>query len=129
MKIFNHPLIESEKFHKISAIEEIKTTPPNSTLFIPKFDIEIAKFCQKNFLPYSMVLSSIKEGIFANLLGCKYGIADKNLAKELTPIAQNYLFDMEILAIIQDDIEIEEMAKVGVDGVIFQWSKKWRLHS
>ncbi len=118
MKIFNHPLIESEKFHKISAIEEIKTTPPNSTLFIPKFDIEIAKFCQKNFLPYSMVLSSIKEGIFANLLGCKYGITDRNLAKELMPIAQNYLFDMEIVAEIEEESQIEDMAKVGVDGVV-----------
>jgi len=34
------------------------------------------------------------------------------------PIAQNYLFDTRVLATILQKDEIEEMAKVGVDGVI-----------
>jgi len=42
------------------------------------------------------------------------------LAKELMPIAQNYLFDTQILAKIEEDSEIEALAKDGVDGVILK---------
>jgi len=118
MKIFGHPWIESEPFYTIRSIDDIKSTPPNSTLKIENFDIEMLHYCNKNSLTYLVVVSNIKEAIFANILNAKYLIGSKKMVKELMPIAQNYLFDTQVLAFIQNDDEIEEMAKANVDGVL-----------
>ena len=122
MKIFNHPWIESEPFYTIKTQEEIKNTPPNSIVLLPPLSssLDIAKYCQKNAIPYIIRVRSIKEMIFANLLGAKYTISSKELATKLMPIAQNYLFDTQILAEIESDSEIEEMAKANVDGVVIK---------
>ncbi len=121
MKIFNHPWIESKPFEIIKSQEDIKNTPPNSIVLIPSLSryLDLAKYCQINRVLYCVRVDSIKDAIFANLLGAKYTISSKKLAKELIPIAQNYLFDTQILAEIERDNEIEEMAKVNVDGVYF----------
>jgi hypothetical protein len=120
MKIFGHEWIESEAFYEVTSVEEISKTPANSLLLLnntlPK-SLKLAKHCQSNTLRYALVASSIEEGLFANLLNATYVVCEKELAKELMPIAQNYLFDTQVLAYINKD-EIEEMAKFGVDGVI-----------
>ena len=119
MKIFGHEWIESEVFYAVSSIEEISITPANSLLklsSLPK-TLELAKHCQQNNLRYAVEIISIEEAIFANLLKATYVVCAKELAKELMPIAQNYLFDTQVLATINKD-EIEEMAKAGVDGVV-----------
>jgi len=119
MKIFGHEWIESEAFYEVSSVEEISQTPSNSLLRLKSLhkSLELAKYCQSNNLRYSLVAFSIEEGILANILNATYVICEKELAKELMPIAQNYLFDTQVLADIYKD-EIEEMAKCGVDGVI-----------
>jgi hypothetical protein len=122
MKIFGHEWIESEAFYEVTSVEEISKTPANSLLLLnntlPK-SLKLAKHCQSNTLRYALVASSIEEGLFANLLNATYVVCEKELAKELMPIAQNYLFDTQVLAYIHKD-EIEEMAKNGVDGVIIR---------
>ncbi|SFV68979.1 hypothetical protein MNB_SV-14-2 [hydrothermal vent metagenome] len=120
MKIFGHPLIETEQFYLVKEIEEIAKTPSNIVLKIEKFDIELMRYCKKNSLSYMVNVNDIKEAIFANLLGAKYIKASKSLAKELMPIAQNYLFDSQILGLISKDSEIEELAKANVDGAWFK---------
>ena len=119
MKIFGHPWIESETFYRVDSIESIKSTTPNALLRLEKLScsLSLAQYCQKNTLSYSIEIENIKEAIFANLLGAKFILCSKKLARELMPIAQNYLFDTEILAYILDESEIEELAKQGVDGV------------
>jgi hypothetical protein len=120
MKVFGHPLIDTEQFYVIKNQEEIAKTPSNVVLKIEKFDIELMKYCQKNALMYMVNVTNIKEAIFANLIGAKYIKASKTLAKELMPIAQNYLFDAQILGIISKDSEIGELAKANVDGAWFK---------
>jgi hypothetical protein len=124
MKIFAHPWIESEQFYSIKSQEDIKKTPINSTLLLSPLpsSLELAKYCQKNNLSYAIRVESIKDAIFANLLEAKYTISSKEVATELISIAQNYLFDTQILAEITTDSEIEEMAKISVDGVIFSFN-------
>jgi len=117
MKIFGHPWIESEAFYQIETIEAIAETASNSTLKIDHFNIEFMSYCDKNSLAYMVVVSSIKEAIFANLFHAKYMLASKQLAKELMPIAQNYLFDSLVIASIEGDEDIEEMAQFNIDGV------------
>jgi len=122
MKIFAHPWIDSQEFYSIQNQKEIKETPPNSIIRLSSLvsSLEIAKYCQKNSIFYAIEIESIQDAIFANLLGAKYSISSKELASKLMPIAQNYLFDMQILAEIESDKEIEEMAKANVDGVIYK---------
>ena len=120
MKVFGHPWIATEQFYVVENQEDIKKTPANSTLKIEKFNIELMKYCQANTLPYMVNVSDIKEAIFANILKAKYIKAPKELAKELMPIAQNYLFDSQILGVISKDAEIEELAKANVDGAWFR---------
>ena len=119
MKIFGHKWIESEKFYFVSSMKDIAKTPSNSLLELAKLSnsLELAKYCQQNTLRYALKIDSIEDAIFANLLNATYVVCEKKLAKELMPIAQNYLFDTQVLAYIKND-EIEEMAKAGVDGVI-----------
>ena len=119
MKIFGHEWIESELFYEVSSVEEINETPANSLLKLSSLSmtLELAKYCQKNTLRYALEVSNIEEAVFANILNATYVLCEKSLAKELMPIAQNYLFDTQVLAKIEKD-EIEEMAKCGVDGVI-----------
>ena len=121
MLIFGHLWIESPLFYQIDTIDDIINTPPNSIVSIDNLDknIELIKHCQKNLIPFCLYINSIKEAIFANSFGAKYIISNKDLAKEIMPIAQNYLFDTRVLAKISDEDEIEEMAKAGVDGVLF----------
>ena len=119
MKIFGHKYIESEKFYDVKSIEEISITPANALLKLEKLpnSLILSKHCQANFLRYALEIESIEDAIFANLLGATYILCTKELAKELMPIAQNYLFDTQVLAYINKD-GIEEMARCGVDGVI-----------
>ena len=119
MKIIGHPWIKSEEFYRVIDIEDIKKTPPNSTILLSTFNIDIVLFCQKNLLPLAVEIESIKDAIFSNLLEVKYIVCSKELAKEIIPIAENYLFDTQLLAKISEDSEIEDMAKIGVDGVIY----------
>jgi hypothetical protein len=41
------------------------------------------------------------------------------LAKTAQNVAENYLFDAKILVLIEKEDEIEELALLGVDGVVF----------
>jgi len=122
MKIFGHPWIESIAFYPVENIESIKSSPASSLLQIEKFssNIELIQYCYANNLPYIVEVVTIKEAIFANSLGAKYILTEKALAIGIMPLAQHYLFDTQILASISDEFEIEEMAKIGVDGVYFK---------
>ena len=122
MKIFGHEWIESEKFYEVSSVDEIASTPANSLLKLEKLSnsISIAKHCKVNALRYAVEADNIEDAIFANLLNATYILCKKELAKELMPIAQNYLFDTEVLAYINKN-EIEEMARAGVDGVMLEY--------
>ena len=120
MLIFNHPWVESPKFYRVTSIKDIENTPPNSIVSLSTlpYSIDIAKYCQKNLVPFAIDIDSIKNSMFANTLGAKYIICSPKLAKEIMPIAQNYLFDTRVLVTISKEDEIEDMAKVGIDGVI-----------
>jgi hypothetical protein len=69
---------------------------------------------------YGVIVSSIKEAIYANALGAKYIISDINTAERIQKVAQNYMFDSRILAIIKDSSLLEEAATKEIDGVVYQ---------
>lgn len=119
MIVIGDKLIPFEELFKIDSIDDIKNTKANSTVLFTYCD-EIAKFCFENEISFAIVVDSIKEAVYSSNLNAKYIITNKELSKELQKIADNYMYDAKILAIIESSDEFEEIAKAQIDGVIFK---------
>lgn len=121
MVIYGHRFIESENFYHIPDIDSIKHTPPCSKLYV-EFDeenLDIIKHLRDNGIVFALNVKNITEVVYASSLGASYIVVEKKLAKDANSIANNYLFDAKILVHIKDEDEIESMALLGVDGVMF----------
>ena len=112
-------LVPFEEIFNITNIEEIKTTKANSTIAFG-YNEELLKYSFENDLNSAIIVNSIKESIYANALNAKYIIANKDLATDIQKTAENYMFDSKILAIIESNEEIEEIASYEIDGVIYK---------
>lgn len=110
-------------------------------------DFSLSKFCAINNIDFAIAISNIKECILHEQYAPKYLIAltsfvpiftknnskdsvsitselidfkeSFNLAKTCQNIADSYLFDSKILAIINSEEEIESIALNCIDGAIF----------
>ena len=70
-------------------------------------------------MPIAISVENITEILYASALGASYIVVEKELAKTAQNLADNYLFDAKILVMIESEDEIEELALLGADGVIF----------
>lgn len=121
MLLFGHRFIQSENFYAVSESDEILNTPPNSTLYI-KFEesnLDLIEYARLNSMAFALGVESVNELIYASALSAKYILVKKELAKTAQKIAETYLFDAKILVKIEEEKEIEEMAILGIDGVLF----------
>ena len=121
MMIFGHKFIESESFYHVLDIDSIKNTPPSSTIYLEfsEKNIDIIKHAYLNSIATAIKVSTINELLYASALYAKYIIIPKNEVKTFQSIAENYLFDAKLLVMIEDDTEMEALALLGVDGVLF----------
>lgn len=119
MILLGDNLIPYEDICLIDSIWDIENSLPNSTL-IYNYDENLLTYCNKNKLNSAIIVTCIKEAIYSNALGVKYIICDKKLAKNIQKIADNYMFDSKILSIIEQEKEIEDIALLEIDGVIFK---------
>ena len=121
MLLYGHRFVDSPTFYHIQSIEAIQNTPPSSTIFLP-FDeknLDIIEHLNTNEINFALEVDNITEVIYASSLDASYIIIKKELAQTIQNIANNYLFDAKILVILDSEDEIQEMALLGVDGVIF----------
>lgn len=118
MILIGDNLIPFENISAIKNTNEIKNTKANSTVSF-QFNETLAKYTYENEVSSAIIVKSIKESIYANALNAKYIIAEKELSKEIQKVAENYMFDSKILAIIESNNEIEEIASFEIDGVIY----------
>ena len=121
MLIYGHRFIPNENFYDIQDIKDIQKTPPSSTVSLDfaKNHLNIINHLRQNHITFALKTKDITEIIYASSLGASYIIVEKSLAKSANDIANNYLFDAKILAYITDENDIQEMAVIGVDGVVF----------
>ena len=119
MILIGDKLVPFEDVFLIKNIKDIENTKANSTVLFD-FDEEILTYCYKNELFCAVVVNSIKEAIYCNNLNVKYIISEKELSIELQKIADNYMYDSKILAIIDSNKELEQVAKLEIDGIIYR---------
>lgn len=119
MILIGDKLVPSEEISLINSIEDIKTTKANSTISFG-YNEDLLKYCFKNELNSAVIVNSIKEAIYCNALDAKYIVASKSLAKEIQKVAENYVFDSKVLAIIESNDELEEIASFEIDGIIYK---------
>jgi len=121
MIIFGHKFIPNHSFYHLFDIDSVGCTPPSSTIYVD-FDadnLDIIHHANLNNIPMAVTVKNILELIYASSLGAKYIVVSKKNAKLAQSIAENYLFDAKILVFISQEKEIEEMAILGIDGVLF----------
>lgn len=121
MILFGHRFIESESFYHIDSISSIKKTPSNSLIYLDfnEENLDIIGHLVDNDIKFALHVESIKEVVYAENLGASYIILEQSLAKDAQKIANEYLFDAKILAHIESEDDIEDLAYKGVDGAIF----------
>lgn len=121
MLLFGHPYIDSPKFYRVSSIEDISQTPPNSIIYFENFEssIEIIKFAISNGVDIGVKVTTIKEAILCENLRVKYSISKPEVASKIQRVVDNYLFDLKNLAFIESEDEIEGLANNKIDGAIF----------
>lgn len=119
MILIGDKLVPFEDIFLIKNIKDIENTKANSTVLFD-FDEEILTYCYKNELFCAVVVNSIKEAIYCNNLNVKYIISEKELSIELQKIADNYMYDSKILAKIDSNEELEQVAKLEIDGIIYR---------
>ncbi len=121
MLIFGHSFIPSESLYHITDIDSIINTPPSSIIYIEfsQENLDIIEHANSNSIEFALDVKNITELIYASALGAKYVVLSREMAKTAQNIAENYLFDAKILVHISDNDEIEELALLGIDGVIF----------
>ena len=121
MLLFGHRFIPSDSFYHILDINSISNTPPSSVIHIEfsEENLDFIKHTSLNQISTSIACKDITEIIYASSLGASFIMVNSQLAENATKIANEYLFDAKILVHIEDENEIEELALLGVDGVIF----------
>ena len=121
MIIVGHPWVKSNYFRKVFSKEDIKKSSANEIVLLePLIDsYALAAYCQENQVAYAVIVSAVKDAILANALGANFLVCTEDDAMVIQPIAQEYLFDANILVLIHEEKEIAKIARSGIDGVIF----------
>jgi hypothetical protein len=114
-------LVPHGSFYHIANTDALENTPPNSSVLVEFSDdnLETIVYLKENSVEFCLKVQNITEIIYASNLGASYILVDSDIAKSAQDLANNYLFDAKILVMIEDDEEIEEMALLGIDGVIY----------
>jgi hypothetical protein len=121
MRIFGHPWIASEVFRRVFSVDDIQKIRENETALLEPLteSIKLAQYCQEENVSFAVTLGSIRDALFANELGASYLVCQHEEAMEIQPIAQTYLFDALVLVLIENEKEIDRIARFSIDGVIF----------
>jgi len=119
--LFGHKFIPSKKFYHVYDIDAVHSTPPSSLIYLDfsESNLDIITYLQENEINFALKVENITQIIYASALNASYIVVEDELAKTAQKIAENYLFDAKILVHIEEEDAIEELALLGVDGVIY----------
>jgi hypothetical protein len=118
MIIIGDEKIPYNKIEKISNINDIKNSKPNSTLLF-EYNIKLIQYCHKNDLNCAVIIKNINQLLYSASYNTKYAISTHNLAKKIQKIVENYMYDIKILSIIKSSNDLEKIALDEIDGCIY----------
>jgi hypothetical protein len=121
MRIFGHPWIPSEVFKRVFSLKDIQGLKESEIALLEPLteSIKLAQHCENENIVFAVTLGSIRDALFANELGASYIVCQQEDAMEIQPIAQTYLFDAQVLVLVENEKEIDRIARFSIDGVIF----------
>jgi hypothetical protein len=121
MLLFGHRFIQNESFYHITDIDAISKTPNSSKVFLEfsEENLDIINYLNANSVAFVLSVQNITELIYASSLKASYILVQKELAKTAQEIAESYLFDAKILVHLEREKDIEEMALLSIDGILF----------
>jgi len=121
MIFFGHKFIDGENLFHVLDIESINNTPPASIIYteFSEDNLDIIKYCISNDIRVAVQVNTTTQIVYASALGASFIVVKKDLAKTAQNLADTYLFDAKILATILNDKDIEELALLGIDGVLY----------
>ena len=122
MLIFGYDLIPSRPWCKVSTQKEIANTPSNTVILLGLNSLDIATYCKEQNVDFALEVESIKEALIASALGASYLFCAQDVAKEIQAIANEYLWSAKVIVPIENEDELEIVARLGIDGVIFAQS-------
>ena len=122
MLIFGYDLIPSRPWCKVSTQQEIASTPSNTVILLGLNSLDIATYCKEQNVDFALEVESIKEALIASALGASYLFCAQDVAKEIQAIANEYLWSAKVIVPIENEDELEIVARLGIDGVIFAQS-------
>ena len=121
MLIFGHRFIQSPSFYHVQSVDAIQNSPSSSTLLLEfsEKNLDIIEHLRTNSIEFAIEVNNITDTMYASFLEASFIIVQKALASTVQNIANNYLFDAKVLVLVEREEDIEDMAILGVDGVIF----------
>lgn len=123
MLVIGHSLIPSDIWQIVSSVQDINNTSPNSVSVLNNINesSHIALYCKENSVEFACIVSTINDAIISNALGSSYIVlADEVLAKDVQSIANEYLWTAKVIYLIENEKDIENIAKLGIDGIAFK---------
>jgi hypothetical protein len=122
MIIIGHKFIKTEPFYLIKKVEDIKKTPPNSTIVFEfsEENLELIEHCNKSGILFANICDNIKAVLFANALGASFIICDKIVSHKAQKLADNYMFDTKVLLYSSEEADLDWVAENEIDGIIFE---------
>jgi len=122
MIIFGHRFVKTEPFYLIKKVEDIKNTPPNSTVVFDfsEKNLELIDHCNKSGISFAVICDKIKDVLFANALEANFIICDKVVSTKAQKLADNYMFDAKILLYSSEEADLEWVAENEIDGILFE---------
>ncbi|PAF48137.1 hypothetical protein BKH46_02175 [Helicobacter sp. 12S02634-8] len=122
MIIIGHYGIAYPKFRKVSDFTEIAKVENHAIVWFDVCDDKgyvLSHHCLQNRVKYALRVDNVTDFVIYAALKPVYIILEKS-PELYQKIAECYLMDTKILYVIQEQGEIEELAKMGIDGVIFR---------
>ena len=95
----------------------IEKTPSNYMIITP-FKKECIKQYKKHHDNINLVCHDIVEFIIATKCNVRYVVAEFELSKTLQKLADDYMYDTKVLAIIDNETKLKDVALNGIDGAI-----------
>ncbi|MBN2768993.1 MAG: hypothetical protein JXQ68_07800 [Campylobacterales bacterium] len=122
MLIFGYDLIPSRPWCKVSTQKEVASTSSSTVILLGLNSLDVATYCKEQNVDFALEVESTKEALIASALGASYLLCAQDVAKEIQAIANEYLWIAKVIVPIENEDELEIVARLGIDGVIFAQS-------